>query len=260
MVASGIRGIHTNGRVLSGGMGRQPVFYERPIALNRERHAHLRVNPGVGFGFARHTPALGIAAVEFEKAAREYPIVFVADGESIYPAVVLGVHQDENLFVDGEGRWLGGYIPAYVRRYPFILAHQAPEDRFAVCIDEAFGGWDEREGEPLFLDSGEQSPYLRRSVEFLREFQVQHERTREFSEHVRSLELVEPMQANISMSGGEQLSLTGFLVVNRDKVKALDADKLAGLIKTDQLELLYQHLFSLANFSRLVDRLGAVKS
>ncbi len=235
----------------------QPLFYQKPVVLDKNKHAKLGVDPRAGFGFARETHAVGIAAVEFAHAAREYPIVFAADGDSVFPLVVLGLKQNENLFVSGDGEWEGKYIPAYVRRYPFILASRKGTDDFAVCIDDAYGGWSKKKGERLFSDEGEQTQFLERSMVFLRDFQVQHERTREFSEHLRSLDILEPVQANIAMNSGEKLSLGGFQVVNKDKLKDLDGDKLAALVKTDQMELVYLHLFSMANFPHLVEKVQA---
>ncbi len=236
-------------------MTAQPLFYKQPVALDKKKHAKLAVNPKTGFGFAKETHAVGIASVEFERAAREYPIVFAVDRGSVYPLVVLGLRQGENLFVTEDGKWRGSYIPAYVRRYPFILATQKDTEVFAVCVDKKFDGWSKKKGERLFSDEGEQTPYLERSITFLKEFQNQHERTREFSEHLKYLDVLEPIQANIAMNSGDKFSMGGIQAVNKSKLNELDRDKLAGLVKTGQMELVYLHLFSLSNFSGLVETL-----
>ena len=57
------------------------------------------------------------------------------------------------------------------------------------------------------------------------------------------------------ISSGEKLSLGGFMAVNREKAKALPAEKLSELAKTDELELLYLHLYSMRNFPAMAQRL-----
>ena len=58
----------------------QMMFYERPVALNRDRHKALRLAASDGhFAFAARTNALPISSGEFAEAARDYPIVFVGE-------------------------------------------------------------------------------------------------------------------------------------------------------------------------------------
>ena len=177
------------------------------------------------------------------------------------PAAILGVEDKQNLFIDEAGEWKADYIPAYVRRYPFIFATGDDGKTLTVCLDEGFVGCNgDGQGEPLFAEDGEQSPGLQRMVAFLAEYQNQYQRTRAFCDRVRELDLLEPMQANVALNSGEQISLAGFMVVNRAKLKELDAEKLKEMAQTDDLELLYIHLFSMNKFPELVDRLAAKKA
>ncbi len=146
------------------------------------------------------------------------------------------------------------YIPAFVRRYPFVFSRSG--DRFLLCVDEEFPGINqEGRGQPLFIEDGKASPYLDNVLKFLQEYQAQFLRTQAFCARVKELDLLEPMQAQVTMDGGRRLSLGGFMAINKDKLKALPGDKLAELIKTDELELIYLHLQSMRNFERLRDRL-----
>ena len=129
---------------------------------------------------------------------------------------------------------------------------------FTLCVDKEFKGLNEDgTGEKLFGDDGENSPYLEKMLKFLQEYQVQFQRTQAFCEKLKELDLLETMQAHISMPTGSQQSLTGFQVINRDRLKALDGEQLAELAKTDTLELAYLHLQSLNNFSVMVEQAGA---
>ena len=100
------------------------LFYQRPVVLNRQSHRSLKVkNTTPNFTFARQTNSVPIAGVEFARAALEYPIVFAGPSpDKILPAVLLGIRENENLFVDADGKWANAYIPAFIRRYPFVLA------------------------------------------------------------------------------------------------------------------------------------------
>lgn len=236
-----------------------PLFYKKVVPLNKEQHGDLCIEPMEGYQHTRETNSLYIAAIEFPNVAREYPIVFGtgADG-NIFPVVLLGLRKNENLFVNDKGEWQADYIPAYVRRYPFILAStEANGGNFTVCIDESFPGFNTaKEGKPLFDKAGEQTDMLKQSVDFLKDYQNHVQLTTLFCDNLKKLDLLEPMQANIELKDGEKQTMGGFLGVNRERVKGLEPAKLAELVKSDQLELIYAHLSSLANLRGLTKRLN----
>ena len=114
-----------------------PVFYKKVVPLNKEVHSELYIEGIDSYQHTKETNSVYIAAVEFIQAAREYPIVFaVGPDEKLFPVVLLGLEKNKNLFVDKAGKWMADYIPAYVRRYPFILATtDTKNSNFTVCID-----------------------------------------------------------------------------------------------------------------------------
>ena len=236
-----------------------PLFYKKVVPLNKEVHGELYIEGIEGYQHTRDTNSIYIAAVEFLQASREYPIVFAqsADG-NVFPVVLLGLQKNENLFVDKNGKWKADYIPAYVRRYPFILASTDKEKtNFTVCIDESYPGFNTaKEGKPLFNEKGEQLELLNQAVDFLKDYQKHVQLTTLFCENLSKLDILEPMQANIEMASGEKHSLGGFMGVNREKLKAVKPAKLVEMIKTDQMELIYAHLVSLANLNGLMKRIG----
>lgn len=236
-------------------MSAQPLFYKKVVPLNKEKHKNLYLEPVEGYTFAADTNSLYIAALEFIKAASEYVIVFGKDGDKVYPVVLLGLKAGQNLFVDKKGKWNAEYIPAYARRYPFILATPtgSTQDTFTVCIDESFSGFNTaKEGQLLFDKKGKESPLLKQAIEFLEDYQKQVQMTVLFCNSLVKLDLLEPMQANIEMNSGEKFTVGGFLAVSRKKLKELKPEKLAELAKSDGLELIYNHLYSLNNVGRLM--------
>lgn len=184
-------------------MSQSIAFYANAVPLSRERHRDVHVAQGEGYAFARSINAVPLTLVEFPQAALEYPIVIAGEGETLAPFAVLGIEDRQNLFIDERGGWDGRYIPAFVRRYPFVFARSEDGRNFTVCIDEAFVGVNrEGKGEALFDAEGERTPYLEKVLAFLGEYQRQHVRSHQLCVRLEALELLEPMQARLSMPGG----------------------------------------------------------
>lgn len=238
-------------------MSVQLLFYNQAVPVNSERHRDLFVKTGNTYAFAAKVNAVPVMAVEFRAAAMEYPIVFAGDGDVLLPVAVLGTMRDRNDFLDADGRWLGRYVPAYVRRYPFVFASGDDGNAFTLCVDEGFAGCNrEGRGERLFDADGERTQYLNGVLGFVSEYQGQFLRTRAIAERLRTLGLLEPMTAQFRLPDGSTGSLTGFQGVNRERLKALAPEQLAELARGDELELIYLHLASMHCFGVLAERAG----
>lgn len=238
-------------------MPAQLLIYEKAVPVSQTRHGQWSVEVGGDYAFSRHVNSVPLMAVEMPNASTEYAIVFAGAGENIVPAVILGVRADENLFLTDKGGWNAKYIPAFVRRYPFVFASSEDAKTYTLCIDESFKGFNqEARGQRLFGDEGKPSPYVENVLKFLEQYQIEQRRTQALCKKLQELNLLEPMQAQIKFGSGEQRSLTGFMAVSRDRLKALSAETLADLAKTDQLELIYLHLQSLRNFSAMTERMA----
>lgn len=235
---------------------RQLLFYEHAVPVTIGRHGKWSVELGRDYAFARATNSVPLTRVEFARAAREYPIVFAGPAEHPFPLAILGLRDEQNLVIDDDGRWQTDYIPAFVRRYPFVFTTTDNAQTFTLCIDEAFSGCNEDgRGERLFDDDGKHTRYLDNVLAFLKEYQAEHQRTQAFARRMATLELLEAVQANVATEGGEKLSLTDFKVVNRERLKQVGDAALREMFTSDDLELVYLHLQSMQCFSRLVSRL-----
>jgi len=92
-------------------------FYKNPVPLNKNEHKDKKISSlGQSFMFAEKTNSVILAGVEFTEAAKEYPIVFTQAGDKIVPVALLGLRNEENLYVGANGAWDGRYIPSFVRR------------------------------------------------------------------------------------------------------------------------------------------------
>ncbi len=233
-------------------MTRQLLIYDRAVPLSNRRHGDWSVEASGTFAFARGINSVPLMAAEIAAAAREYCIVFAGQEEALMPAVVLGVRDGENAFLDAHDRWRASYVPAFVRRYPFVFASNDDGKTFTLCIDEDFAGCNtEGRGERLFDESGAETKYLEKVVDFVKQYQVEHQRTRTFCNRLRELDLLESVQAQIKTPDGRQFNVGGFFAVGRDRLKRLEPAVLAGLAKDDVLEVIYAHLQSMRNFQQL---------
>ena len=239
-------------------MSKTLLIYERAVPITKIRHGKHSIRPTGDYRFASEVNSLPLLAQEFRAAVREYPIVFAGNEQVVMPAVLLGFGEQDNLFVDAEGAWQAKYIPAFARRYPYVFSSSDQGKTLTLCVDEEYAGLNtEGEGERLFTDDGEQTEYLNGVLEFQKEFQAAFQRTQVFCKRLMDLELLEPMQAQMKFGSGEEKSIAGFQTVNRDKVKALDADTLAELVKVDELELIYLHLHSMQNITEVAGQVSA---
>jgi hypothetical protein len=224
--------------------------------VTSERHRDLAVNQRRDYRFARTASAVPLTTAELPVAAGEYPVVFVGEGEEVGLAVILGVRDGENLFVDADGRWDASYVPAFVRRYPFVFADQNDDsNRLTLCVDEAseMVNGDGR-GERLFDSAGERTGYLSNVLDFMQRYQVALQRTRAFARRVQDLELLRSVQAQVRMGERGTLQLRGFRTVDRERLKGLPAETVTELFASDGLEALYLHLASLRHLQRLGER------
>jgi len=237
-------------------MSPQLLIYETATPVTHARHGKCFVEVGNTYAFTRNVNSVPLMATEFPQAAMEYPIVFANSGDAIMPVVILGARQQENLYLAADGGWKARYIPAFVRRYPFVFSTSQDGQTYTLCIDEAFSGLKfQGRGVALFQAGGKPSAYTENVMKFLKSYSDQALQTQAFCEKLNKHQLLEPMQATFTLTSGEKTALRGFQAVNRAKLKALDGQVLAGMAGTDELELIYLHLQSLSNFNGLTNRM-----
>jgi hypothetical protein len=234
----------------------QLLIYSSAVPVNPARYRNFSVKTGETYEFAKRVNSLPLTAIEFARAAAEYAIVFAGTGEAVMPAVILGTREAENLYVNDAGGWEGKYIPLFIQRYPFVFSSDPEGKTFTLCIDEKFEGVNQAgRGERLFDADGERTQYLTNVLNFLQEYQGHFRRTQAYGRKLKELDLLQPMQAQFTLGSGERHSLSGFMTVDRERLKALSGDQLKDLLTTGELELTYLHLYSLRHFRAMVDRL-----
>jgi len=221
-----------------------PFGYDEIVPLEKH-HRVLMMPSGTTPAFCRRINALAVSAGEFIVAARDYPIVFAANEQGFAPVIVLGLEQGVNLFVDEAGDWdRACYLPAYVRRFPFCLA-----DGRVVCIVKSYV---DAGGVPLYDAKGDATPHWKSAEALLAGFDADLERTAQMCAALARLDLLEPFSMQVTEAPHVQVG--GMARVAQARLRALAPARLKALVDKGFLGLVYAHLHSLENFSRLVAR------
>jgi len=194
---------------------------------------------------------------EFTLVQRHYPIVF-AVGENPVPIALMGLNEGVNVFLDEEGRTLESsiYIPAYVRRYPFLLARLRPDsDELSLCFDPTAGAVGEfDEGEPLF-EGENPSEATKAILQFCEQFEAAGQRTAAFVEDLVKADLLMDGEVAIQPEGFEQpFVYRGFRMVDEEKLRNLRGDELRRMNQSGLLALIHAHLFSLSEMRTIFAR------
>jgi hypothetical protein len=226
-----------------------PLFYNGIEPLNATQHGGMKVRPIEKSATIGRTHAVPLTVDEFGLAQRHFPIVF-SIGENPVPLALMGLNEGVNVFLDDEGRARDTalYIPAYIRRYPFLLARLNPEsDELTLCFDPHSGAVGEfDEGEPLF-DSNQPTDATKAILEFCEQFETAGQRTAAFMEALRSSGLLMDGEVAIQPEGYEQpFVYRGFQMIDEEKVRDLRGDELRKMNQNGILPLIFAHLFSLS--------------
>lgn len=234
-----------------------PFGYGEVVPLQKTDKVVLPT-PGDTPDFCRAINALALSFTEFNTAARDYPIVFVSsdDGRSYAPVIVLGLADEQNLFVDEAGKWdAETYLPAFVRRYPFCISRFHPKDgqrsEKVVCIASIFLS---PQGMPLFDEAGEPTPQWQVAERLLQEYENDLDATAQMCAFFVDLDLFSPFTFRVMQDEVPGLTLQGMHRIDEEKLKALKPGKHKTLVTRGLMGKIYAHIHSLENFARLYRR------
>jgi hypothetical protein len=224
-----------------------PIFYQDLLPISSQDHANWRARALDKAPFLVGQHAIPLTSDEFISASRHFPIVFSA-GDNPVPLALMGLNEGVNAFVDAEGALINPvYVPAYIRRYPFLLAklRQDAED-LSLCVDpttEAVG--DFSDGDPLFVD-GEPSEHTKAILGFCEQFEQAGQRTGQFMDELVKSGLLMDGEVSIEVQNTEQpFVYRGFRMVDETKLRELRGDVLRKMTQNGMLALIFAHLFSL---------------
>jgi hypothetical protein len=229
-----------------------PLFYKRPRALDHVIHAATGIRASASFAFARETNSIPLAADELFVAQAHYPVVFTASDPATAVAVV-GIRNQRNLFVSRDGTWRrGSYVPAYVRRYPFMLVKPDGRDDLLLAVDET-ADTISSQGEEKLFDGDQPSAATRQALQFCTAFQQQYALVQQFAAALHAANVLVENRAELSTAGGGAMPLvSGFRIVDETRFNALPDDLILEWRKRGWLGLVYAHLMSMRRWEALV--------
>jgi hypothetical protein len=229
---------------MSAIMGNLPPLYKNPVPLTNEQHDKLRLDTSSGYDFASQASSVPLVVDEFAVAQRHYPILFT-NSRLPMPAALLSIQSGQNPYVSAQGEWKpSAYVPAYVRRYPFLLIRaKANKDNFSLCFD-AEAQQISTQGGKTFFAGGRPTDMTKSVMEFCMSYEKNLEATRNACEQIVAHDLFASPSIKLS-SGRKRVQLKGFKIVDETKLRKLSAVKLGKLAKSGVLAAIYAHLFSL---------------
>ena len=244
----------TNAPAITGNV----LFYSQPEPLSPEQHGKMGVKSMDGpFGFAKAGHAVPLTVGEFPPAALTGPIIFVGDEKM--PIAVMGLSAGQNMFLRDDGLFEAGvYVPAYIRRYPFVFANDDKAQQMVLCVDVAAEFVVKSNPDlPFFEADGQASQYTKNCIEFCNNFEMERQRTASFIQILRDLDLFETKTASFTPQNekgepGEPQIIAEYFGISEEKLNALPADKYIELRDNGALAQIQAHLLSLLGWDRLV--------
>ncbi|HYC03823.1 MAG TPA: SapC family protein [Azospirillaceae bacterium] len=229
-----------------------PLFYKNPMPVEIERHREWKVKQRRSFAYAAGTNAVPVVADEFPALQAHYPLVFTS-GDQPTVVALMGLRPNENLFIEADGSWKKGHpIPAYVRRYPFVLMETENRDRLILCVEEdpAVVGTD---GEFPLFDGDKASDAGNDALNFCGMFNQSAQATTVFCQELKAAGLLVEQRADLVLPDQRRVTLSGFSIVDEKKFNELPDEKWLEWRKRGYIGLVYAHMLSLGRWNVLTD-------
>ncbi|SMP07414.1 SapC protein [Desulfurobacterium pacificum] len=230
------------------------MLYKDVEVLNSKKHKGFKLKEVKSFEEFKPLNSCVALVSEFREACKFYPIVFMNTPEGFMPVFLLGV--ERNVFIDENGRWTKDYyIPAFVRRFPFILVEDknsgnGGERKLFVGVDRRFLVKD-GEGKELFNEEGKETEFLKSAARFLSAYDKDYQLTVEFASELQRLNLLQGMEATVKKGNDKTVVIKNLFVVDEVRLSKLNKEQVFDLFKKGFMGAVYAHLISLANFSKL---------
>jgi len=233
------------------------MFYENPQPLTLDKHSKHGVKQlAKPYKFMETSHFMPIVAPEFGAAAASFPVIFAGDDKA--PIAVMGIRGGENLFVKDGQFEQDFYMPAFARRYPFVLAGDKANDRFVVCVDEKAECVTSKNPNQTFFEGGEASAFTKEAFEFLQNFERDRQATQGMIARFKELDLFEPKEMNFQGqnadgSPAERQKIADYFAITEERLRGLDGKVIDELNKNGYLAVAHAHMISLGNWQRLVN-------
>ncbi|MCZ0733273.1 SapC family protein [Phreatobacter sp. AB_2022a] len=242
-----------------------PLFYRDPVLIRFEEHRDMGLLAEAGFGFANEAIAIPLCTSEFAIAMRHYPIVFAQD-ELAMPLAIVGLKEGHNLFLERDGSWrAGSYVPAYVRRYPFIVMEPPDKTQQLLALDRASNRVVTRAtahagAQPLFDSEGKPTSFTQSAMAFCHAYHADFLATAAFSQALLAAKILAPSNAEMQFPDGTRHALNGFRVIDEPALRNLPPRTVKSWHVNGWLDLVALQLASRLNWQALLELGGRRKA
>lgn len=218
----------------------------RPISA--ENCAGLYWKRPANYLFAGQDLICPITVNEAPKALVDMPIGLLKSDNQFKMVVLLGLHQSSNLYVHSTGRWLGRYIPTFLRSYPFyLLPREDDPELLMFCFNEDSGLLSENADDlPFFDKDRELDPMLKRILDLLQAAEQDLFHTANALNMLEKHNLLVPWEVEFEMD--DKIGrLDGLYQVSEAILNEQEGPILEELRKSGALQLAYCQLISQQN-------------
>ena len=238
-----------------------PLFYRELVAFDTAQHGELAF-PAVlaDYRFAAQTNIIPLLINEIPLAIQHYPLVFLPGTGTEPPtlAALVGMGDGKNCFVGVDHQWRADtYIPAWVRRYPFLAVNAEGQADPLLALDPTAECLSAQGGERFVDGGGKPTPRMEFVIAYLNEFQQMALRTQNIVKALSESGVLEEgslrFEPGTADNAGEAREIKGFLIVSESRLRTLSAQAIANLHQADALGLAYAQLFSLVNLSTVIN-------
>jgi SapC len=219
------------------------------VVLNSRTHRDVRVQAEAAARFGDNQRYVQVVITEFPLLVTHYPIMFSKDTETgaFFCGAMLGIDEGENLFLK-EGKGHEGYRPLNLQRAPFFVSGAD----LAIDLDHSrvVAG----QGEALFDEKGEATPYLESIKSAFQQLKPGMEMTKRFIETLLRLDLLEPIDVVLGFDDGSKRNLADLYTVSQDALRKLPDAAVVELFRRGYLQLIYLLIASLKQIPVLAQK------
>jgi hypothetical protein len=228
-------------------------------AITPERHAKKVWKHVTDYAFVAEDAGIPLVGAELGKAALAMPIGLIKIDAGYQLVAITSLQPGTNLYVAPDGKWLGGYIPAALRGYPFKLAQQEGAEKVVLCINEGSGLVVENteDGNPFFDDQDQPTQGIKDILNFLTQIKASRDVTEGAVNALADAGLIMPWKINLKQ-GEKVVPVKGLFSIDEAALNKLDDEDFLTLRKAGGLALAYAQLLSMSQLV-VLERLGELQ-
>ena len=226
------------------------------VALSKTEHFDKALGPKRSFNYAKSQSIVEICTFELQSAVTSFPIVFMNDKNAVKICCLLGLMDNESLFVTPDGNWEAKMLPAAIQIFPFRMGRLESGERLLLFDEKSDLIVDRVDGAPFFDEEGQVTDVVKKTMQLLTNIHASSVTLSKASAVIKDLELLEPFKFKLQKSETETIDFGGWMRINIEAFNSLSESKFLELKRVSGLDVIYAHIYSMNNMFNLVQKLG----